>query len=353
MKTYILFGNTSFTTVLQREQSIAISLARKGYKVVYIEGMPSMASIVRAKFRRYFSKESIGEHPIRDEHIDKNLEIVIPPIVPTFFRSSWTPKYDARIFRRWFVNKYKNQNWNETVVMVMFPYWWYGFVDKNVCPAKIFIYDICDALEMPSRNATALKRMIKAERMLIRDVNAITFSAYEMSKSLKKQYPYVKHYCLPNAITDSFLQNVKIKEKTGKTIIGYLGFLDPRWADRELLLKVVKTYTNISIVIRSSMDKTFADRLRENKNVKIVGFQKYNELPNLVSSFTVGIIPFLNNEFTAVINPLKLYEYCAAGIPIVAVMTPELKHYKDIIYLAETHEEFILCIEKALKENDN
>ena len=35
------------------------------------------------------------------------------------------------------------------------------------------------------------------------------------------------------------------------------------------------------------------------------------------------------------------------------MMTPELRHYKDIIYLAETHDEFIICIEKALKENDD
>jgi hypothetical protein len=34
------------------------------------------------------------------------------------------------------------------------------------------------------------------------------------------------------------------------------------------------------------------------------------------------------------------------------MMTPELRHYKDIIYLAETHDEFILCIEKAIREND-
>ncbi len=350
---FIFFGNTSFSSALQREHALAKTLAQKGFQVVFIEGMPSIASNVRARIRQYFSKESIDKLPAKGENSIKNLNVLIPPTVPTFFRSSWTPRYDAWLFRRWFVEKFKNQNWNETVVMVMFPYWWYWFVDKEICPAKIIIYDICDALEMPSRNAVALQRMKHAEQLLIHDANAVTFSAYEMAGSISHQYPFVKQYCLPNAVTETFIQNIELqKRQTAKLIIGYVGFLDPRWADRELLLKVAKKFSHCSLVVRSSMDKSFADRLKENTNVTIIGFQEYSALSHLVSSFTIGIIPFLNNEITAVINPLKLYEYCAAGIPIVAMKTPELNHYNNIIYLAETHDEFLCCIEKALMEND-
>ncbi|MCX6136616.1 MAG: glycosyltransferase, partial [Ignavibacteriales bacterium] len=65
----------------------------------------------------------------------------------------------------------------------------------------------------------------------------------------------------------------------------------------------------------------------------------------------IGVIPFRSNRITDVINPLKLYEYCAAGLPIVAMRTPELNHYSHILYLSDTHEEFLQNIEKPLRED--
>jgi hypothetical protein len=194
-----------------------------------------------------------------------------------------------------------------------------------------------------------------AENELVEHVRGITYSAHAMGPLLARDHPRQKRYLVLNAISTSFFRDVESsihQQEQRRPVIGYIGFLDPRWADRQLLLKVAEHFPECSIVIRSSMDRAFAKRLSKFPNVTIVGFQSREELIRLLTTFSVGIIPFLNNSITDVINPLKLYEYCAAGIPVVATATPELEHYREIVSLSYSHEEFLSNIKNALGEMD-
>ena len=40
------------------------------------------------------------------------------------------------------------------------------------------------------------------------------------------------------------------------------------------------------------------------------------------------LLPFVNNELTVNANPLKLREYLAAGLPVIASPIPEVARYK-------------------------
>ncbi|EDN65725.1 conserved hypothetical protein [Beggiatoa sp. PS] len=52
-------------------------------------------------------------------------------------------------------------------------------------------------------------------------------------------------------------------------------------------------------------------------------------------------------------NPTKLKEYLALGFPIVVMSLPAFDQYQSIIYTANSHDEFLASIDKALKENDS
>jgi hypothetical protein len=45
-------------------------------------------------------------------------------------------------------------------------------------------------------------------------------------------------------------------------------------------------------------------------------------MPGYVASFDVGIVPFLVTRMTEGVSPLKMYEYMAAGKPVVATPLP-------------------------------
>jgi hypothetical protein len=49
-------------------------------------------------------------------------------------------------------------------------------------------------------------------------------------------------------------------------------------------------------------------------------------------------------------NPLKLYVYCSLGVPVVSTDIENLDELKSFISVADTHEDFILKVEKALEK---
>jgi len=54
-----------------------------------------------------------------------------------------------------------------------------------------------------------------------------------------------------------------------------------------------------------------------------------DDLPKLISSASVGVVPYRNDVFTNGILPTKLMEYVFLGIPAIVVRTPTIKSYFD------------------------
>ncbi|HET7451185.1 MAG TPA: glycosyltransferase, partial [Thermoanaerobaculia bacterium] len=86
-------------------------------------------------------------------------------------------------------------------------------------------------------------------------------------------------------------------------------------------------------------------------NVRLLGQRPYAEMPGLLWSFDICVIPFLVNAITEATNPVKFYEYLYSGKPIVAPALTELKAHADLCYLAEGHAEFLDQIRRALAES--
>ena len=57
------------------------------------------------------------------------------------------------------------------------------------------------------------------------------------------------------------------------------------------------------------------------------------------------------NELTLNVNPLKLREYLAAGVPVVSAPLPEVLPYKDVVKFATTADELIAATDEWLKMN--
>jgi glycosyltransferase involved in cell wall biosynthesis len=64
------------------------------------------------------------------------------------------------------------------------------------------------------------------------------------------------------------------------------------------------------------------DELRRLPNVHVLGPKRPNELPAYLRHCDVAMIPFLDNDHTRGSLPLKLWEYVAAGLPVVATDLP-------------------------------
>ena len=92
-------------------------------------------------------------------------------------------------------------------------------------------------------------------------------------------------------------------------------------------------------------------RIRDRDNVQLVGEQPYDQIPAIVATFDVCMIPFAVNDLTRAISPLKLHEYLAVGKPVVSTDLPEVRQFPGVVYLAHNAEQFEQMIETALVED--
>src|SRR3990170_4052547 len=91
--------------------------------------------------------------------------------------------------------------------------------------------------------------------------------------------------------------------------------------------------------------------LRSLGNVLLLGRRPYAELPSYCRGFDVGLCPFRVNELTMHVNPLKLREYLAAGLPVVSTDLPECRLHPQWTRVGCDPEDFVAQIESALRQD--
>ena len=92
--------------------------------------------------------------------------------------------------------------------------------------------------------------------------------------------------------------------------------------------------------------------LKDLPNVHILGAKPYKDIPAYLQHGDVAIIPFIKSELTDAISPIKLYEYCSAGISVVSTNMRETANLNAPIYIAKDNDEFIDGVKYYL-ENEN
>ena len=93
-----------------------------------------------------------------------------------------------------------------------------------------------------------------------------------------------------------------------------------------------------------------AEKLSRHANVTFVGERPYTELPFHLYGFDVCLMPFKVIPLTLATNPVKVYEYLAAGRSVVSVDLPELRQFGDLVFTAADHNEFVAKVKRALAE---
>lgn len=113
-----------------------------------------------------------------------------------------------------------------------------------------------------------------------------------------------------------------------RPVLGFVGNIVPGKVDLDLMGQVADLDPTRALVVAGPVDPAFGrafDELAARPNVHALGPIPYATLPSVVASFDVGLIPYASNAYTRNVFPLKLFEYLAAGKPVVATGLPELE----------------------------
>lgn len=193
--------------------------------------------------------------------------------------------------------------------------------------------------------------ILEKEEALCRMADLVLASARELYDRKLPWNPHT-HY-LPHGVDYEYFHAVP---KDGappadlaavpKPIAGFFGLIH-EWIDLDLLEHAMRRLPNVSFVFigKSSVDVTRLSRL---PNAHFLGQKRYGELTAYARRFDVGLIPFKINELTVNVNPIKLKEYLALGIPVVSVDLPEVRPYGAVVNVTGNYEEFTEAIEREL-----
>ncbi|HEY7421589.1 MAG TPA: glycosyltransferase [Gaiellaceae bacterium] len=141
-----------------------------------------------------------------------------------------------------------------------------------------------------------------------------------------------------------------------RPVVGFAGNFVPSKVDVALLQAVAAERPDWTVVLVGPSDPAVAAdlaRLAALPNVHQLGPKPYGELPRYVAAFDVALIPYVANDYTRSCFPLKLYEYLAAGKPVVAAGLPELCGMEPDVVVADEPRRFVDAVAQALRDDDD
>jgi glycosyltransferase involved in cell wall biosynthesis len=271
------------------------------------------------------------------------VHVVSPVMVPwfravgrRFNRASW-----QRTYRR-----LQNQHGiTRPIVVTTFPFT-VDFVQTVEASARVY-YCVDDFLDYPG---VAHAEWTVMEAQLLAAIDGLVVTSRELGRTRRTHRPMLH---LPHGVDLEHFQEavaqprrIPALEALPHPIVGFFGLLS-EWFDQELLLHLARRFPNVSFVLLGRSHFNPAG-FQAQPNVHYLGWVPYEDLPHYARYFDVGLIPYVQNQMTRSLNPLKLMEYFALGLPVLATRLPELEHVPGPLRLASGPEEFAAALQTIL-----
>jgi glycosyltransferase involved in cell wall biosynthesis len=229
-----------------------------------------------------------------------------------------------------------------------------GFLANTFGEEAVIYYCIDDYAALPDVDARAVAEMdahltSRADQVFV--ASAPMLHAKRRVRPTTVLAPHGVDVALFRTTADPQLAIAPAARDLPRPVIGFYGLIEA-WIDLDLIAAMAERRPEWTFLMigRLAVD---AGRLHTLRNVVFTGPQPYRSLPQWAKAFDVAIIPYRLTRQVVNSAPLKLREYLATGKPVVAVPTPEIERFADLVRLAQGPEAFIHAIEEALiKDSD-
>lgn len=261
------------------------------------------------------------------------LVLSLPPVLPinwignqhifNFFQS-----VNARLMNRRILNAVNQLEMKDPLVINAFNPTNAKNTLKGLDPKAILYY----CYDNISAAAWACKHGSRFEKNLIREADAVIFSSDDLNTTKGKDAKAA--YVIKNGVDLSVFKRDQVRQvsaMTKQTVqIGYIGSVDDR-LDYELLFQTIQNHPHWQFHFIGRILDARANKLQDFANVIMYGAVEPHELPGLMKHFNAGIIPFVKNDFTQTIYPMKANEYLAMGLPVVMTDFAQLNDLKHMV----------------------
>lgn len=220
--------------------------------------------------------------------------------------------------------------------------------------AGTLVYDCIDDLAS-LRGEPALTR---AEDQLARRAELVVATSARLLERMKRLNS--RCHLVPNGCELDHFSRPLSSEVPGelarlpRPILGYVGEV-AEWLDTDALAGLARCHAGGSVVLVGPVRSDEIRRRLGLPNVHLLGARDYDSIPDYVGRFDICLIPFRISSFTESVNPVKLYEYLAAGRPVVSTPLPEVALHSDLVAVAEggrLHEAVAAVLSRPDTERD-
>nr|MCU0636065.1 glycosyltransferase [Gemmatimonadaceae bacterium] len=192
--------------------------------------------------------------------------------------------------------------------------------------------------------------MERCEREICERADLVIASAEDLAERCRRYAPHV-HY-VPHGVDHAHFARALAPEALPADLaaipaprVGFFGLIH-EWVDIDLIGRLADALPYQFVLIGSSNQDLTA--LQARANVHILGRRPFAELPAYSRGFDAAIVPFRINELTVSVNPIKLREYAAAGLPIVSTPLPEVVRCSDIARTADSFDDWVRELRAAV-----
>ena len=229
-----------------------------------------------------------------------------------------------------------------------------GFQRKG----DIILYEYVDEIHQDLAGSSIPEGTLQKHNYILKDEDIIVVATADKlfkkvaSKRRRNFYLSTNGVCVEDFQVErdpeTVPESLKSLLKKEKPIIGYYGAF-AKWFDYDLVKYLSSKRPNYEILLIGPKhdDSLRKAGLQDHSNITILPPVQYEDLPYYATWFDVSIIPFVLNELTESVSPVKLFEYMALGHPIVSTAMPECSKYKSVM-IGNTDSNFTKKVDKGL-----
>jgi glycosyltransferase involved in cell wall biosynthesis len=342
----VMFANESWEAVGVRQRELSTWLSER-WDVLFVD---------RFNYRRF---------PLRHRQCYRQLIVSLrtprqikprlwhwtpPPLFSPGWRQRWVPLLNRTMLKPLLMRALRNIGMNEFILFCC------GHTDEQFVGSMGEICALTDVTDEVTGFANTDPQLAaETERHLLKKVHiALTTapSLYESKRHLVRECYLVRNGVTPERFRPALENRLPLPDDIqmiSHPRIGFVGVI-AEWVDIDLLVHVASMRPQWSFVLVGPIKKSIA--LSDlPPNVHLLGPKPYDMVPAYLQGIDIAIIPFERTEFiTRYVNPIKLYEYLAAGKPVVTTPMGDYDGLETFVHIAETPEAFASAIEVAMKE---
>lgn len=224
-------------------------------------------------------------------------------------------------------------------------------------PRRLLVYHITDDYAAFGHLSDAQRAALLAEE---RDLLAAAdLTIVTAPRLLELKAPFARRIeLIPNGVDlVAFQRAASSPLPSAPPRLGYSGHVSAR-LDLPLLCAIALARPDWQLMFAGSeWDAGCAEDLAALKalpNVHFLGLLPVEEVPSFIARCDVCLIPYRVNDETRAISSLKLYEYLAAGRPVVSARVPAAEEHAAVVRMADgTVASWVEQIEAALAQRDD